>query len=51
VNGATNIYKISYNSINNKEKPNYLSRNNNSSGFLEESAKANIEISFFYNKM
>ena len=26
VNGATNIYKIAYNTINNKERPNYLSR-------------------------
>ena len=25
-NGATNIYKIAYNAINNKERPNYLSR-------------------------
>jgi len=40
VNGATNIYKIAYNAINNKEKPNYLSRNNNSSGFLEEFPKS-----------
>jgi hypothetical protein len=32
VNGATNIYKIAYNTINNKERPNYLSRNNNSFG-------------------
>ena len=40
VNGATNIYKIAYNSINNKERPNYLSRSNNSSGFLEEFPKS-----------
>jgi transposase len=42
VNGATNIYKIAYNAINNKERPNYLSRSNhscNSSGFLEEFPK------------
>jgi transposase len=26
VNGATNIYKIAYNAINNKERPNYLTR-------------------------
>ena len=26
VNGATNIYKIAYNAVNNKERPNYLSR-------------------------
>jgi hypothetical protein len=38
-NGATNIYKISYNAINNKARPNYLSRSNNSSGFLEEFPK------------
>ena len=29
VNGATNIYKIAYNAINDKERPNYLSRSNN----------------------
>jgi len=40
VNGATNIYKIAYNAINNKEIPNYLSRSNNSSGFLEEYPKS-----------
>jgi hypothetical protein len=40
VNGATNIYKIAYNAINNKERPNYLSRSNNSSGFLEEFPKS-----------
>ena len=28
VNGATNIYKIAYNAINGKERPNYLSRSN-----------------------
>jgi len=39
-NGATNIYKIAYNAINNKERPNYLSRSNNSSGFLEEFPKS-----------
>ena len=39
VNGATNIYKIAYNAINNKARPNYLSRSNNSSGFLEEFPK------------
>ena len=43
VNGATNIYKIAYNVINNKARPNYLSRSNhscNSSGFLEEFPKS-----------
>jgi len=40
VNGATNIYKIAYNAINNKDRPNYLSRSNNSSGFLEEFPKS-----------
>ena len=30
INGATNIYKIAYNAINNKAIPNYLSRSNNS---------------------
>ena len=40
VNGATNIYKIAYNAINNKARPNYLSRSNNFSGFLEEFPKS-----------
>jgi hypothetical protein len=40
VNGATNIYKIAYNAINNKERPNYLSRSKNNSGFLEEFPKS-----------
>ena len=40
VNGATNIYKIAYNAINNKVRPNYLSRSNNFSGFLEEFPKS-----------
>ena len=39
VNGATNIYKIAYNAINNKAKPNYLSRSNNLSGSLDELPK------------
>jgi hypothetical protein len=39
VNGATNIYKIAYNAINKKARPNYLSRSKNSSGFLEEFPK------------
>jgi len=39
VNGATNIYKIAYNAINNKERSNYLSRSKNNSGFLEEFPK------------
>ena len=39
VNGATNIYKIAYNAINNKERPNYLSRSNNLSGSLDELPK------------
>lgn len=39
VNGVTNIYKIAYNAINNIERPNYLSRNKNSSADLDESAK------------
>lgn len=34
-----NIYKIAYNAINNKERPTYLSRSNNLSGFLEEFPK------------
>jgi hypothetical protein len=36
----TEDYKIS--AINNKERPNYLSRSNNSSGFLEEFPKSKI---------
>jgi hypothetical protein len=42
VNGSTNIYKIAYNAINNKERPNYLSRSNRSynlSGSLDELPK------------
>ena len=39
VNGATNIYKIASNAINNKARPNYLSRSNNLSGNLEELPK------------
>ena len=39
VNGATNIYRIAYNVINNKERPKYLSRSKNNSGFLEEFLK------------
>ena len=42
-NGATNMYKIAYNAINNKERPNYLSRKHyNSSGFLEEFPNQNL---------
>ena len=37
--GATNIYKIAYNAINNKARPNYLSRSNKSSGSLDELPK------------
>ncbi len=36
VNGATNIYRIAYNAINNKKRPDYLCRSNNFSGNLEE---------------
>ena len=39
VNGATNIYKIAYNAINNKERPNYLSRSKNNSTGLDEPVK------------
>ena len=39
VNGSTNIYKIAYNAINNKERPNYLSRSKNLSGSLDELPK------------
>ena len=34
------LYEIAYNAINNKERPNYLSRSNNFSGFLEEFPKS-----------
>ena len=30
VNGATNIYKIAYNAVNNKERPKYLQRSDDS---------------------
>jgi hypothetical protein len=39
VNGATNIYKIAYNAINKKERPNYLSRSKNLSTGLDEPVK------------
>ena len=40
VNGATNIYKIAYNAVNNKERPNYLSRSKNTSTGLDEPVKS-----------
>jgi hypothetical protein len=39
VNGATNIYKIAYNAVNNKERPSYLSRSKTSSTGLDEPVK------------
>ena len=45
VNGATNIYKIAYNAINNKERPNYLSRSNKLSGSLDELPKPKFTCS------
>jgi hypothetical protein len=39
VNDATNIYNIVYNEINNKERPNYLSRSKNLSTGLHEPVK------------
>ena len=42
VNGATDIYKIAYNTVNNKEIPNYLSRNMNNSICLDEPVKPNF---------
>jgi hypothetical protein len=39
VNGATNFYKIAYNVINKKERPIYLSRNQNTSTGLDEPLK------------
>ena len=40
INGATNIYKIAYNAVNNKERPNYLSRSKNTSTGLDEPVKS-----------
>jgi len=40
VNCATNIYNISYNTINNKTIPNYLSINKNLSTGLDEPVKS-----------
>ena len=45
VNGATNIYKIAYNAINNKARPSYLSRSNNTSGNLDELPKSKFTLS------
>lgn len=39
VNGATNIYKIAFNAINNKARPSYLSRSKNTSTGLDEPVK------------
>ena len=39
VNGATNIYRVAYNAINNKVRPHYLSRSKNLSGSLDELPK------------
>lgn len=38
-NGATNIYKIAFNSINGLDRPNYLSRKRNLSGVLDDTSK------------
>jgi hypothetical protein len=40
VNGATNIYKIAFNAINNKARPSYLSRSKNTSTGLDEPVKS-----------
>ena len=45
VNGATNIYKVAYNAINNKVRPSYLSRSNNTSGNLDELPKPKFTLS------
>jgi hypothetical protein len=45
VNGATNIYKIAYNAINKKERPNYLSRSKNLSTGLDEPVKPKFTCS------
>jgi hypothetical protein len=37
-NGATNIYKIAFNSIHKKDRPNYL-RRGNKSGVLDDTSK------------
>jgi hypothetical protein len=39
MNNATNIYKIAYDAINNKKRPNYLSRSKNLSTCLDEHVK------------
>ena len=39
MNGSTNIYKIAYNPIHNKGRPNYLFGSKNSSTGLDEPAK------------
>ena len=39
-NGATNIYKIAFNAINNKARPSYLSRSKNTSTGLDEPVKS-----------
>jgi hypothetical protein len=44
VNGATNIYKVAYNAINNKARPSYLSRSNNTSGNLDELPKPKFTL-------
>jgi hypothetical protein len=42
VNDATNIYRIAYNAINNKERPIYLSRSINTSTGLRRTIKIKI---------
>ena len=42
VNGATNIYKIAYNEINNKRRPNYLSRKKEFINWFRRASKTKI---------
>ena len=42
------VYKIAYNAINNKERPNYLSRNKNTSTGLDEPVKPKFVLIIFF---
>ena len=45
VNGATNIYKIAYNAVNNKERPKYLQRSDDSSRSSKRKSTHNNNLS------
>ena len=45
VNGATNIYKIAYNAVNNKEGPKYLQRSDDSSRSNKRKSTNNKNLS------